>query len=400
MALLIVQLNGRRLAGTLSGRVLIGRRPESQVRLQDKMISRIHAWIAPDEHGGHYIADAGSRTGTFVNDELVLGRRSLNPGDQVRIGPISLQLAEDGTAPEAEPIDLSLRSPPPPSPQEGIWLDCGCGAPLWAPWDFAGRSGQCRQCGEMIAVPRVAAVATSVSEAAGATTVSEAAPSDLASREGEETVGARQTASSRSQLTPTVTNAIAPAHDIDGPGFSGASEVHADPMRLCGVCHAEISVFEEATRCQACGAVFHIECWEENRGCSVYGCSQVNALDRSADASNSPDDTAFADPLDEEAENTIHDASGNHLKEPRPVPWPYALLAAGVAGAVLGSLTFGVTALASAVASLIYLVRAKPQRQRGVVVLSIVVSLTGLVAGVALSYYWWAGGKPWHTMRR
>jgi hypothetical protein len=394
MALLIVQLNGRRLAGTLSGRVLIGRRPESQVRLQDKVISRIHAWIAPDEHGGHYIADAGSRTGTFVNDELVLGRRSLNPGDQVRIGPISLQLAEDDAAPDAEPIDLSLRSPPPPSPQEGIWLDCGCGAPLWVPWDFAGRSGQCRQCGQMIAVPRMTAVAA---------TVSEAAPFDLESRKGEETAGALQTAPSQSRPVPTVSNAFAPARDAEAAESAKASDDPADPTRLCGVCHAEISVFEEATRCRACDAVFHIECWEENRGCSVYGCSQVNALDRSGDARNSPDDTAFADPLDEEAEpaeNPVHDASGNYPKEPRPVPWPYALLAAGVAGAVLGSLTFGVTALASAVASLIYMVRAKPQRQRGVVVLSIVVSLTGLVAGVALSYYWWAGGKPWLVMRR
>ena len=52
-----------------------------------------------------------------------------------------------------------------------------------------------------------------------------------------------------------------------------------------------------------------------------------------------------------------------------------------------------------AAAALIFLMRKKPQRQRKIVFLSIAVSLTGAVAGIAISHYWWMDGSRWLPTR-
>ena len=155
MALLIVEHAGSVKAGVISGRVVIGRRPEHQIRAADKGVSPIHAWIGVVENGAHFIADAGSRTGTFVNDERVVVRQPLQTGDRIRIGPLSLTLAEGECVPAGtQPIDLRARPLPAPTPAGGISFDCACGAPMWAPWDAAGKIGRCRSCGAPISVPR------------------------------------------------------------------------------------------------------------------------------------------------------------------------------------------------------------------------------------------------------
>jgi len=47
----------------------------------------------------------------------------------------------------------------------------------------------------------------------------------------------------------------------------------------CGICMTALS--EEAeTRCPACNSRYHAECWQENAGCAVYGCSEVPQTDR------------------------------------------------------------------------------------------------------------------------
>ena len=77
---------------------------------------------------------------------------------------------------------------------------------------------------------------------------------------------------------------------------------------------------------------------------------------------------------------------------PQP-PWEFAWLGASVFALLLGTLSFGVPALAAGgSASSVYLVRRKPQR-RAIVLLSIFLALLGLVSGVAVSWYWWFGWK-------
>lgn len=58
-----------------------------------------------------------------------------------------------------------------------------------------------------------------------------------------------------------------------------AAPPRAEKERFCGVCHSTVTRFDETATCPACGLLFHADCWQENRGCSAYGCSQVNALE-------------------------------------------------------------------------------------------------------------------------
>lgn len=201
---------------------------------------------------------------------------------------------------------------------------------MWTPWSLAGRTGRCRACGQTVRVP----------------TPKGFVPTDKAGRGN-----------------------IKVAH--------------------CGVCHGEIQPLEETTRCPACGARFHVECWKENGGCSAYGCSQVGAVPVESEHAASADV--------QDASNLISEA----LTDGNPAnafPWASLLLAASVLGALTGTLTFGGTSLFVLSATLLYLFRKKPRRQRRTVFLSVGVSVAGALAGAVISYLWWIG-MPWHQMR-
>ncbi|MGZ4808112.1 MAG: hypothetical protein ACXVJT_09055 [Thermoanaerobaculia bacterium] len=43
----------------------------------------------------------------------------------------------------------------------------------------------------------------------------------------------------------------------------------------CAICMSAIESGEAASDCTGCHARYHQECWTENGGCGVYGCSQV-----------------------------------------------------------------------------------------------------------------------------
>lgn len=42
----------------------------------------------------------------------------------------------------------------------------------------------------------------------------------------------------------------------------------------CPYCHTIIKPTQQTRVCPACSATFHVECWNENKGCAVFGCSQ------------------------------------------------------------------------------------------------------------------------------
>lgn len=44
---------------------------------------------------------------------------------------------------------------------------------------------------------------------------------------------------------------------------------------LCGICHTSLETGEPLVACPECRTRYHRTCWEENRGCAVYGCSKV-----------------------------------------------------------------------------------------------------------------------------
>ncbi|HEX3832393.1 MAG TPA: FHA domain-containing serine/threonine-protein kinase [Solirubrobacteraceae bacterium] len=76
--------------------LLIGRlAPEQDGRLgDDPVISRRHARVWRGADGQLTIEDLGSANGTFVNDERLDARRTLNLGDVIRVGKTVLQVSE------------------------------------------------------------------------------------------------------------------------------------------------------------------------------------------------------------------------------------------------------------------------------------------------------------------
>jgi predicted component of type VI protein secretion system len=317
MPILIIESRGTRKAGTLNGRVLIGRWPNTTLTIDDRAVSRIHAWIGLQD-GHYYVADAGSRTGTFVNNEPLHDRYFLADGDQIRIGPALLQYHIDAVPPaDIDPIDLTPRMLG--SKDRGTFMDCACGAPLWLPQHFSG-VGRCRYCGrkvrssangvssdppkmpippplppfmrqrtdetEVVEPPRFsepepAAADFDAIDSAEIPQVSPVVEADAQSQPfnlmspGAE---AHETASERAEEIPTFAGPVAPAASSTPPTPSPTAPKPQHPKRECGVCHSQITRFDETTVCPSCGLAFHHDCWQENQGCSAYGCAQVGAL--------------------------------------------------------------------------------------------------------------------------
>jgi DNA-binding winged helix-turn-helix (wHTH) protein len=93
-------LVGRSLTIALDhGRIVIGRDPECDVRLDSHHASRFHA--AVEVVGDRVLVeDLGSKNGTFVGDRRIEAATEIRPGDRVRFGrhAATLQLASDDSA--------------------------------------------------------------------------------------------------------------------------------------------------------------------------------------------------------------------------------------------------------------------------------------------------------------
>jgi pSer/pThr/pTyr-binding forkhead associated (FHA) protein len=73
----------------LGRRILVGRAPSADVRIDDPRVSRLHARIEMRDDGV-YVEDLGSRNGTFVDGEAVAKSRQLAHGDEMTIGTASI----------------------------------------------------------------------------------------------------------------------------------------------------------------------------------------------------------------------------------------------------------------------------------------------------------------------
>jgi len=87
----LLMSSGARIVVLEGQRVTLGRHPDSGVVLGgDGQISRVHASLE-DYGAGWCLKDLGSRNGTYVNGERLLGERVLKHGDEVRIGDARLR---------------------------------------------------------------------------------------------------------------------------------------------------------------------------------------------------------------------------------------------------------------------------------------------------------------------
>ncbi len=45
-------------------------------------------------------------------------------------------------------------------------------------------------------------------------------------------------------------------------------------MDTCPYCRNPIKMWEDSVQCPSCYLRHHTECWEENGGCTIYGCPE------------------------------------------------------------------------------------------------------------------------------
>lgn len=79
-------------------RFFIGRAEDCQLRPRSDLISRHHCVLLIEE-GFVAIRDFGSKNGTIVNGQRIVGERELKPGDRLIIGPLEFEV----TVPAATP---------------------------------------------------------------------------------------------------------------------------------------------------------------------------------------------------------------------------------------------------------------------------------------------------------
>lgn len=69
----------------LKADIVIGRDPNADIVFNSPVVSRRHARLIRDSQG-YQVEDLGSSNGTFLNDQKLIGRSRLQPGDQIRFG--------------------------------------------------------------------------------------------------------------------------------------------------------------------------------------------------------------------------------------------------------------------------------------------------------------------------
>ena len=84
---------------------LVGRAEDCHLRPGSELISRHHCAIMVED-GYIGVRDFGSKNGTFVNDERVLGERELKSGDRLTIGNLRFEVhvAHNIGAPKQPPV--------------------------------------------------------------------------------------------------------------------------------------------------------------------------------------------------------------------------------------------------------------------------------------------------------
>jgi hypothetical protein len=159
------------------------------------------------------------------------------------------------------------------------------------------------------------------------------------------------------------------------------------PETLCSICQTPIVAGEERTSCPSCHLTFHAGCWQENYGCSAYGCDQVNVLAPPA-------------PPQEEARSPLESAAFTGelptLSQPARFPWEPVLLALSFISLALGALAFGIPSAIMLVVVLAFLLVGRSKR-KGLVVVALFVTIAGAGAGYVMSMLWWKGQRVWET---
>lgn len=203
-----------------------------------------------------------------------------------------------------------------------IVFHCECGASLGASKSAAGRRGKCKHCGQVLTIP--------------------------------------------------------------GEADSSSSDVVEIIEEFCSICQTTIEQDEEQTRCEQCSLPFHEECWEENLGCSAYGCSNVNVLKAGPDLRiSSPP------PLPRSSHGRPLVRPQRQAAADTDIPWEYLILAGSALALLFGLSCFGLFSLVALAGSVAFMVTHRETTQLPVLVLSLAISGVGFIFGIisSLAFY-------------
>lgn len=90
-----VDSRGRVHEVTLGHQATVGRHPDQDLQVLDRVVSKQHSIVEKDDTGRYFVRDAGSRNGTFVNGRLVETRSELRNGDRITIGSSEIVFSEE-----------------------------------------------------------------------------------------------------------------------------------------------------------------------------------------------------------------------------------------------------------------------------------------------------------------
>jgi len=96
-----------------SAELVVGRAPGCAVSVEGEGVSDQHVRISVDPHGGVYVQDLDSFSGTLRNGQFVYGRQQLADGDELKIGSVVMRFRSTAPAPEMVRQTLVGVGPPP-----------------------------------------------------------------------------------------------------------------------------------------------------------------------------------------------------------------------------------------------------------------------------------------------
>lgn len=108
------------------GKYVIGRRPDCDISIPNKTVSRQHAELEIDSSGdAGFLQDLGSHNGTTVNNLRVHDRIRIKAGDQVAFGSTEFRLSANGDAPPSVSTHtrVSLAQLSDIEPEKSVFLD-------------------------------------------------------------------------------------------------------------------------------------------------------------------------------------------------------------------------------------------------------------------------------------
>ena len=105
-----------------SERVTLGRAPDNTVTLADPLASWRHAALESIGNGW-FVRDLGSRNGTVLAGDRIVGDRALRPGDELRLGTTTVTFR---STPEAHEPTEGAVPPPALTPRESDVLRALC----------------------------------------------------------------------------------------------------------------------------------------------------------------------------------------------------------------------------------------------------------------------------------